>query len=405
MDVEFLPDAEAVGHRFTELLAKADSVDIVVAWAGNPRTGVQRLLWKARHKVRRLVVGCTLFNTHPEFLERWQDQPHFRVVRHTTELFHPKLYLFRRRGDVYLLAGSSNLTDGGFEKNREANVLLKAVGKNRSLVAAGVAYMKACYDEASIPRGTEWRSWLAGYRSRWTKMRRLRARPLDPDDPGNARHPRRHGLSGLGAWSFPEYFTRLRKGNNAYDLRLADWLDPLEKIRDRWAEAGWRLRAMPIEDRRLVAGQRDREAEGAAAFGVMGQGHFLHAVIYEPARIDAALHAIPRQGGVQHSDWAAFCKAYSRAFPHAAVGSASRLLSLWRPDVFFSANAASVPQIARVVDVSQAKLRDWAGYWESTRWIAQCPWARSGAPTTRTAERCWRGRVALLDVLMYKPAR
>lgn len=53
MDVEFLPDAKAVGHRFTELLARADSVDIVVAWAGNPRTGVQRLLWKARHKVRR----------------------------------------------------------------------------------------------------------------------------------------------------------------------------------------------------------------------------------------------------------------------------------------------------------------------------------------------------------------
>jgi HKD family nuclease len=403
--VEFLADADKLRLRFTKLLATAETIDIAVAWAGNPRTGVQSLLWKARRKVRRLVVGCTLFNTHPAFLERWQNHARFRVVLDTGEVFHPKLYLFRGRHRIHLLVGSSNLTDGGFEKNREANVLLQASGERAGPVAAGADYINARYVQASIPRGPQWEKWLASYRSSWKSKPRPGAKP--PAKARGKKGPRVSGrqLEDLEILSFADYFRRLRKGNRATATPLSAWLDFLEDVRKRWAAAGWALRQMPIQGRRLIAGEHHADAEGAGLFGFMGLGHFLHAAIHDPLDIDRALREIPRKGDVRDSHWAAFRRAYSRAFPKAAVGSASRLLSLWRPDVFFSANDGSIPEVAPRLGLPQAALRDWAGYWEATKWIAQRPWARTGVRKTRLAERCWRGRVALLDVLMYRPAR
>lgn len=402
MNVRFLADPEALRPQFEDLLAKAKGVEVAVAWAGNPRAGVQQLLWQARHKVRRLVVGCTLFNTHPDFLKRWQAHPRFRVVRDTTEVFHPKLYLFRTQQGACLLAGSSNLTDGGFEKNREANVLLEASNGHTGPVAAGAAYIRTLYSEASTPRGQQWETWLANYRARWRRRPHPGARPPQRQEPHNGR-PARRDLDDLEVWSFDEYLQRLKKGNVITRTPLNAWLDFLEDVRTRWASAGWTLRRMLVHGRRLIAGEH--HAYGAGFFGFMGLGHFLHAAIHEPDEIDAALHEIPRRGEINDSHWDAFRTIYSEAFPKAAVGSASRLLSLWRPDVFFSANDGSIPEIAPRFGIPQTALRDWSGYWEAIKWIGQRPWVRTGARRTQLAKRCWRSRVALLDVLMYRPAR
>ena len=140
----------------------------------------------------------------------------------------------------------------------------------------------------------------------------------------------------------------------------------------------------------------------AGLFGTVGLGHFCHAVISVPSPIDRALRCIPREGPVGTLAWTEFKTVYSGAFPNAATGTASRLLCLWRPDVFFSANSGSLPEIAIRLGLSQSALRTWDGYREATKWMIERPWARAPEPPGTLARRCWRGRVALLDVLMYR---
>ncbi len=401
MQVEFLADTEVLRRRFEALVRQAREIEVAVAWAGKPATGVESLLWKAKKKVRKLVVGCTLHNTHPDFLKRWQRHPQFRVFPHTTEFFHPKVYLFRLGGEVSLLAGSSNLTAGGFEKNREANVLLRGSLAARPIADAR-AYIASLHRVAHLPRGETWRKWLAWYRSDWQKRQTMgMARPTKST--GGSRRVAEKSLQGLDGWSFEEYFGKLKVAN----ARLEVWLRVLEKGREQLRRAGWTLQGMSKEGRRLIAGPPvpgGREPDiDRRCFGTMGSGHFLHAAINDPARIDRALQCIPREGPLEDAHWAAFREVYRRAFEKAATGSASRLLCFWRPDVFFSANHGSVPEIARRSRSSQASLREWDGYWNAVKWVRQLPWVCSDAPKAKLAQRCWLGRVALLDVLMYKP--
>jgi HKD family nuclease len=396
LQVEFFPDTDALRKRFEELIVQAQDIEIAVAWAGKPEEGIQNLLWRMRRKVRKLVVGCSLCNTNPDFLKKWQRHPGFRVVLDTTEVFHPKLYLFRAGGEVHLFIGSSNLTGGGFDKNQEANILLR--GRNAGPIAEAAAYIKDRHREATKPGGKVWAEWLASYRVSWNKKPKL-ARSIQTRGAKSAQFGAR--AQGLEDWTFPEYFEQLKAGNPAL-YPLSDWLEFLEYVRSRWAAAGWSLRRMPEQDRSYVAGTKNPPHLEAGLFGRVGLGHLLHAVINKPAPIDQALRCIPREGRVETRHWAEFERLYSAAFEKAATGSASRLLCLWRPDVFFSANSGSVPEIALRSGFSQSSLRTLSGYWEAVKWVMRRPWYRATKPQGKLAERCWQGRVALLDVLVYR---
>jgi hypothetical protein len=206
----------------------------------------------------------------------------------------------------------------------------------------------------------------------------------------------------LGEWSFGEYFDLLKAGNPWTKYALTDWLHFLEHVRKQWSIAEWSLEGMPVQDRRLVASTSKEPGVVAGLFGTVGLGSFLQAVISDPARIDRAMRCIPREGPVEAQHWTEFKTVYSAAFQKAATGTASRLLCMWRPDAFFSANSGSIPEIATRFGLSQSSLRTWDGYWEASKWIMQRPWARSPKPQEKLLERCWQVRVALLDVLMYR---
>jgi HKD family nuclease len=123
-----------------------------------------------RTKVCKLIVGCSLYNTHPSFLERWQRHPGFRVILDTTEVFHPKLYLFRVGTEAHLLIGSSNLT-GGALRRTERQMFSGTAGR---------------------PKGKVWAQWLAEYRAAWQRKQNLAkvARPKTQSRPLALQRPR-----------------------------------------------------------------------------------------------------------------------------------------------------------------------------------------------------------------------
>jgi hypothetical protein len=376
MQIEFV-DAQALGARFSDLAKLATRIEIAVAWAGHPKSDVQGDLWKVRSKISRFVVGCALYNTHPDFFKKWQNQPNFRVIRGKDDIFHPKLYCFWFPGYPTLLVGSSNLTAGGFEKNQEANVLLR--GKTaKGALAAGIDAILRHYDSGTPPLGPGWRTWLSAYRKTWKKRQASKASPP-------AETKTLGDVEGVTVWSWAEYFKRLKSGNQREDVPLTVWLDFLERVRQQWGANGWELAGLPLEVRRDIASI----PAGARVFGTVGHGYFLQAVMSASPKVQKALTHIPRAGTISDSDWMLFSTKYAKAFSNAGVGSASRLLCLWRPDVFFSANKGSISALSRSFGVSQTSLKTWPGYWEAVKLVGLRPWASSTKPAGKLAGRCW----------------
>jgi HKD family nuclease len=90
-----------------------------VAWASSGFPLFDELL-KKRSRVSQLVVGTHFYQTHPDFLMAFLDDPDFRVVLQPSGVFHPKVYLFENnRDDWACVIGSPNFTGAAFSVNAE----------------------------------------------------------------------------------------------------------------------------------------------------------------------------------------------------------------------------------------------------------------------------------------------
>lgn len=67
-----------------------------------------------------LIVGLNL-STSPQALMALHGKPNCQIRYFTSRRFHAKIYIF----DKVALLGSSNLTEAGFERNREATIFLE----------------------------------------------------------------------------------------------------------------------------------------------------------------------------------------------------------------------------------------------------------------------------------------
>ena len=102
------------------------TLDIAVAWLGNPRNREPFRLIRDIASKTRVVAGVAFFHTHPEAI-RWfiDNDADIRIFRDGVAVFHPKIYLFQKRKGFALFVGSSNFTNSGFTKNQEFNCLIE----------------------------------------------------------------------------------------------------------------------------------------------------------------------------------------------------------------------------------------------------------------------------------------
>ncbi len=74
---------------------------------------------------------------------------HLYLYHQPDRTFHPKLYLFASRTHALLIIGSSNWTEGGFQRNVEVNVLMRLDLSDQE--------QKAAYDKTVEVFHTYWR--------------------------------------------------------------------------------------------------------------------------------------------------------------------------------------------------------------------------------------------------------
>jgi hypothetical protein len=83
-----------------------------------------------------------------------------------------------------------------------------------------------------------------------------------------------------------------------------------------------------------------------------------------------------------------------------ALGTATRLLCMKRPDLFLPANNASLVNLAAVFGSKPTTIDKYLDVIET---IWSLPWQSAPEPKSSVERRIWAARVALLDAVFYEP--
>lgn len=334
-------------------------------------------------------------DTHPQFIEDWMAAAPaaFRVVKPARGVFHPKVYCFDNGQERRILIGSSNFTRPAFGANAEVNTLLVGLADDLPLEKLSVL---------SVPAGkAPTHAWLKDYRARWTAAKKARRQAEATVS----------FLSGVdNAFDldvdFIEYSGKLKAAASASGngYKVSDWLrslkairgfvdtaDPASMNREQWRMFGGTPKSATIKgesvDLRFFGFVRGREANRLLQPSVR-------------KKLAAGFKAVPASGHITREQFDKFSDAFIDAgFSEKMIGTASRLLSVWRPDRFAPCNGGS--RAAFRAAVQPARLVTLGDYFEAHQVLWDLPWAQSEAPQDPAALAIWRARVALLDVLFY----
>jgi HKD family nuclease len=366
-----------------------------VAWASSGFPLFEELL-KNRDRVAQLVVGTHFYQTHPDFLNVFVDDPKVHVVPFTSGVFHPKIYLFENsRDDWACMIGSPNFTGAAFSGNVEV-----AVYMDSSVSESNVDYetLRRVIDEHWGRATPLTREFLETYRSIWNRKVQLLGN-LSGTYGGNAGKP--IVSVGLLKLSWPGFVDRVR---NEKQHTLGMRISVLRGVRT-YFQAKKHLTEMGKDERRRIAGLAG-EDQGVdwGYFGSMrGAGWFQKAINGNDKNLSAALDAIPSDGLVAQDDYDAFIESFKKATrSEANVAVATRLLCMKRPDMFVCLDNKNRSGLCKAFGVIQSGM-SYARYRnEIIERVRDAVWWNAPRPSDSEEQEVWLGRTAFLDALYYE---
>lgn len=398
LDVRVLADPVASHDALKDLVTWAETIDLAYAWAASAGGSAAHWRLLPLERVRKAILGIHFAQTEPYVLRELRDLGVLRVIADPGGVFHPKLIIGTKRGEARALVGSSNFTTGGFAGNTEVNVLLSGKADDPAL-----KQLTSFIDGQWIhPRAFEPdEEWFEEYESLLASLDLLEVRALRMIEhvelPTRPQRPLLL-LTDQVQKRGPVEVEVLALFNDAWDSLLL----PLE-LRRRGpvlveafvAEPSYEK--MPEDDRKLVAGWGDRTA---GYYGRMqGAGYFKNLTRERPSDVGQHLDRIPLAGRVTITQARSYLNGVI-GVKGVALGTATRLLCMKRPDLFLPANNASLVNIHRVFGTTPNTVEKYLTLVER---IWQFPWFSAPEPKDATAARIWRARVALLDAIFYEP--
>lgn len=395
-----LADSQKLADEFARCCDTYDTVSLAVAWCGNPdQTLPYKHLEAFRGKITA-TIGMSFNHTHPDAIGWFQDlRADVRIFRDSGELFHPKVYLFRRNADYALFIGSSNLTYGGFYSNIEVNTLIE--GSLSAGKGSDVRRLQRLLDDWHAPSKSfePQAAWLAKYRTDYQKTARtarkhgIRLPPRTEEDIGTASWLRN------ADWSL--YYSKVREGLKQHDRNGQGYHDVLDAaaavVPHPWKGEYFK----DIRKRRVIGGIKTYGWLGHVA----ASGQFRH---------------LMANGGQQ--TWQTIARCINQAAELApplpwkrlegvlaelvALGSTmkvwGRLLCIVRPDLYCTVASISVrTNLSATLGVRQSLFEDPEGYVQLIRLIHSSPWFNSRRPTNAIEARVWERRAAFMDAIFY----
>lgn len=376
--------------------------DWAVAWATAGHEAFD-CLKKHQSKIRRIIVGTHFHQTAPAFIDAFAKVPEVRYridQEGLNGVFHPKLYLFSNSASEWeAVVGSANFTTGAFTQNVEHAVLIGAGDRADGLTYTGIVEeVDRLWQKGRHFSSAE----LAAYRLRWERNKKLLDRAAGHD--GGRRRRESIYDRKLLSLTWTEYLSELHARKEKY---FADRLTVLREAKKIWATEPSFAR-LSRDDRKKIGGTASEKVIRWRLFGSMrGAFKFTKALSEDNSELLSALDQIPLTGAINAEHYHAFIRQLSRAFVQAkefgALGVATRLLCLRRPDYFVCVDKKNKAGLFGMLGVQPSNVTV-DSYWDTVvAPLIDTPWWQSSRPATNPdAQTIWDGRVAMIDALFYE---
>ncbi|MDR0214551.1 MAG: phospholipase D family protein [Comamonas sp.] len=383
----------ALNSNLQRLIRKYENISFGTAWA-SAETDVFAELAKAKAKIAKGVIGTHFYQTHPDVLDEFVGSCQVSFVLQPEGVFHPKVFAFWTAKSWEILIGSANLTVGALKANTELSILISHKDGTPDLLDEVLAAIDG-YEGRTISQID-----ADNYRRIW-KLKAPIKDKLKGSYGGNpATKPEVE--SPVMTMDWPAFYAALQK-DKAHGF--TDRLSMLDQVANEFAKAQ-SFNDIPFQERLGIAGLRSKAIKNSEWFGSMvGAGKFYKLINSSEPAFSVALDAIPPTGAVTRHQYDTFIREYLKAFPNGrdGLGTATRLLSMKRPDTFLCVDSANLKKLAQDVGMKRPDKLDYERYWtEVVERLQQAPWWQSPEPKQQSEVRAWRARTAMLDAIFYE---
>ena len=403
MKIHLISDSEAC-NCVVRLVQACTRMDMAVAWAGTNRV-VDEM---ARHKKKmgKLTFGTHMYRTDPIVLREFMALPKARCMTPDGDLFHPKIYLFEMDECATVVIGSHNLTAGAFGGgNVEASIVLSAPSYSPTIKSIR-AFINQCWSQAE-PIDED--AFLFAYEKQYT-ANKAKQRELQRFSRLKKALPKATQQSPLNL-TWKKFLDGVKTdAHHSLDKRL----ELLETASEFFTKKT-SLARMTTEERKAIAGTYGSKEPRLGNldwgwFGSMfGQGDFKSLVANSSQGLSDALDRIPIEGPVTANDYDLFKKRFLRSFigkSHVGgVATASRLLTMKRPDIFVAINKGNQNGLCYAVGLAPSKLSIDSYWGHIVATIQTGDWWLHPRPKANLEARIWDNRAALLDCIYYVPTQ
>lgn len=367
------------------------------AWAGVRSPQFDALRFNEA-KLRKMVVGLHFYQTHPEFIKAFQSNGLVKFIKQPQGTFHPKIYLFYTSTTEWeLLMGSANFTKEAFSRNTEATMLVRSQDDPENAVLKhALALISSSWDQASTFTPAElekyWEIWkihqpkLGSLSGTYGEKDLQKIRPL-------------HQVTATSL-TWKEYIRKI-KASRSMEERLL-----VIELAQRLFARGRHFAELSLEERKFIAGIDNNlpEAENMdwGFFGSMvGAGTYKNRIIQNDPGLSLALDQIPLSGNITEHHYLNFVTHYRHVFPGNYLATATRLLAMKRPDIFYCFTSENKEGFCKDFNLRPSAIKI-DSYWEKVtmRIMDSIIW-NSAPPVSLKERRVHSARAAFLDALYY----
>lgn len=397
---QIIVSSDSLAAEFDRCCQEYNALCVAVAWCGKPDGDrPYNSLQSFKGKIKA-TVGVAFNHTHPDAIEWFISMnANLRIFNDTAVLFHPKVYLFRKRNRYAVFIGSSNLTYGGFHANQEVNCLIEGTtakerGKDIDALAKTLAKWRT--STYSFKPTT---TWLSHYRSiHKTSMRKQRKysvpTPLIAEDDIAA-------TRWLGHADWSVYYMNILRGLKQHGRDARRYHAVLEAAA-REIPVPWTIEYFKdIEKRRIIGGMPPYGWLGHVAASGQVRRLLAKGPTRKWSRIVRAVNAIATLE--PPIPWAELQSHLERlvSLGH-TMNVWGRVLCIVRPDLYCTVSAESVRRnLSKMLNVPMNQFNTVRGYIQLIRFIHSSPWFKSKKPRQKTKAEVWSRRTAFLDAVFY----
>ena len=396
--MKLLTSGEEIRKSFEKGFNKYNEFYCAVAWAGNDEKLI-KLLKKNKNKIKKVIIGTYFSRTSPVFIKEFEDYKGIKYIKDTKNLFHPKIYIFKKNKNCMLIIGSANLTSAAFEKNKEVVLLLESkTEKNKEIFEKAFKYIISFWSSASTFSDSE----LEEYKKMYNKYLKLKKTYFKNFKKINIKKNKKFDIPIIDLpWKdfCKLVFNEKLNGEYVFKKRF-EVISVIQKLFLRIKH----FNKMSTEQRLAVAGLPTNNNIDYGWFGSMrGNGKFWKQIKINNIKISRALDYIPQKGAVNEEHYKKFIKLFIKSIPNSInpIAIATRLLAMKRPDYFVCVNKKNIKKLGKYFKVTQNITFD--RYWEEiVERIQDSKWWNEKNIKSKSEKELYKFRAAFLDSLFYK---